>query len=191
MARKKGLIYHKKKDLTKVEKEVLNLITEDFLNPKQIAKQRDCSLQAVYKIIKRLKKKGVRLQEKKQSKDSFIDSEEYIIFTTLFFNKFCYFCDYHGKIVQLHHIKSKKEGGFDEKENLLPLCPNCHNLIHREKFILGYWEGYYYLTNDENRKILIPSIRQKGILRNFILCSETKMLKLPKIFNAFGNVVKG
>jgi len=58
MARKKGLIYHKKKGLTKVEKEVLNLITEKFLTIKQIAKQRDCSLNAVYKVIKRLKKKG-------------------------------------------------------------------------------------------------------------------------------------
>jgi DNA-binding CsgD family transcriptional regulator len=59
MVEKKGLKYHKGiVDLTKTEKEILRLITEEFLTIKQIAQRRCCSLQAVYKIIKKLKKKG-------------------------------------------------------------------------------------------------------------------------------------
>lgn len=44
--------------LTKAEKEVLELITEQFLTPKQVQIRRQCSRQAVYKIISSLKRKG-------------------------------------------------------------------------------------------------------------------------------------
>lgn len=56
--RKKGLKYHKKDSLTKTEKEILHLLIEEFLTIKQIASTRKTSIQAVYKIIKSLKKKG-------------------------------------------------------------------------------------------------------------------------------------
>ncbi len=67
---KKGLQNKKKVDkkglqtpkitskLTKAEKEVLDLITEEFLSIKQITQRRKCSRQAVYKIMKKLKNKG-------------------------------------------------------------------------------------------------------------------------------------
>jgi len=59
MVEKKRLkIPQEKFKLTKTEKEILHLLTDEFLTIKQIAKQRTCSLQAVYKIIKSLKKKG-------------------------------------------------------------------------------------------------------------------------------------
>lgn len=48
----------KNKALTNAEKEVLKLITEDFLTLKQIQIRRQCSRQAVYKILKKLKEKG-------------------------------------------------------------------------------------------------------------------------------------
>jgi DNA-binding CsgD family transcriptional regulator len=57
---KKGLIYHSGNlQLTKTEQEILHLITDEFLTLKQIAYRRQTSLQAVYKIIKKLKEKGV------------------------------------------------------------------------------------------------------------------------------------
>ncbi len=54
----KGLKYHKKVELTEVEKEVLHLITEEFYTIKKIAQRRKTTLQAVYKIRDRLKEKG-------------------------------------------------------------------------------------------------------------------------------------
>ncbi len=45
-------------DLTTAEREVLDLITKEFLTLEQIKIRRHCSKQAVYKIIKKLKKKG-------------------------------------------------------------------------------------------------------------------------------------
>lgn len=45
--------------LSPAEQDVLRLLTEEFLTPKQIINRRQCSKQAVYKIIKKLKQKGV------------------------------------------------------------------------------------------------------------------------------------
>ena len=59
MVEKKGLkIHHKNTKLTKTEKEILRLVTEEFLTIKQIKLRRHCSLQAIYKHLKNIKKKG-------------------------------------------------------------------------------------------------------------------------------------
>lgn len=34
--------------------------------------------------------------------------------------------------VQLHHIIPREEGGTDDIENAIPLCPNCHDEVHRK-----------------------------------------------------------
>jgi len=56
--KKKGLICHKKIGLTTAQKEILHLLTDEFLTIKQIAQRRNVSLQAIYKIVAKLKKKG-------------------------------------------------------------------------------------------------------------------------------------
>src|SRR3990167_10179093 len=59
MVESRGLIYHKGIDkLTIAQNEVLRLITDEFLTIKQIAQRRHCSIQAIYKIIAKIKKKG-------------------------------------------------------------------------------------------------------------------------------------
>jgi len=55
---KKGLLYQKGFALTEAESEVLTMLTDEFLTPNQIKIRRNCSKQAVYKIIKSLKQKG-------------------------------------------------------------------------------------------------------------------------------------
>ncbi len=32
--------------------------------------------------------------------------------------------------VSLHHIQGKEEGGTDDIDNAIPLCPNCHDEVH-------------------------------------------------------------
>lgn len=57
---KKGLQTPKRtKELTPTQKEILRLITEEFLDIKQITIRRGCSKQAVYKMVKKLREKGV------------------------------------------------------------------------------------------------------------------------------------
>jgi len=58
-SRKKGLICPKgSPKLTPAEKEVLCLLTDEFLTIKQISIRRKCTVQAVYKIVRKLKQKG-------------------------------------------------------------------------------------------------------------------------------------
>lgn len=45
--------------LTKAEKEILHLLTNEFLTPKKIALRRKTSLTLVYRYIRKLKKKGI------------------------------------------------------------------------------------------------------------------------------------
>jgi len=49
----------KQTPLSSAEEEVLHLLTQEFLTPKQVSIRRNCSQQAVSKIISRLKKKGI------------------------------------------------------------------------------------------------------------------------------------
>lgn len=55
---KDGLKFPNIKPITNIEKEVLHLLTEEFLTIKQIAQRRKTTIQAVYKIVKTIKKKG-------------------------------------------------------------------------------------------------------------------------------------
>lgn len=41
----------------------------------------------------------------------------------------CCLCDTLHK-VQLHHIVLPEEGGTDDIDNAIPLCPNCHDEVH-------------------------------------------------------------
>lgn len=72
MVEKRGLKYHMgNSELTYTEKEILHLIADEFLSIKQIQIRRQCSLQAIYKLIKSIKKKGfldssLSMVEKKQ-----------------------------------------------------------------------------------------------------------------------------
>lgn len=41
----------------------------------------------------------------------------------------CYFCGDHGTVLQEHHIVPKRHGGSDEPENLVKVCPTCHQKL--------------------------------------------------------------
>ena len=45
------------------------------------------------------------------------------------------YCEYCGdttkEILQLHHIKQVAEGGTNDIDNIIVLCPNCHSKAHR------------------------------------------------------------
>lgn len=44
-------------------------------------------------------------------------------------NNKCYFCT-ETEVLQEHHIVPKEYGGCDREENLVKVCPNCHNKLH-------------------------------------------------------------
>lgn len=45
---------------------------------------------------------------------------------------FCAACQFgFAPILHQHHIRPSSEGGCNDKDNLVYLCPNCHALIHQ------------------------------------------------------------
>jgi 5-methylcytosine-specific restriction endonuclease McrA len=42
----------------------------------------------------------------------------------------------HSKVLHVHHIQHRSNGGTDTKDNLITLCSNCHDALHRSKFEL-------------------------------------------------------
>ena len=44
----------------------------------------------------------------------------------------CALCEYSVKeVLNIHHIIERKNGGSNEENNLIVLCPNCHAEIHK------------------------------------------------------------
>ena len=60
------------------------------------------------------------------------------------------------KLIEVHHIKEKNEGGSNEDINLVPVCSNCHSKIHLGLITPIKWyntTGGWKLTwKDENGK---------------------------------------
>ena len=57
-------------------------------------------------------------------------------------------------VVDIHHIQEVREGGGNDPDNLLALCPTCHALIHREginRRAVRAWKGLLVSLNNVNR----------------------------------------
>jgi len=74
-------------------------------------------------------------------------------------NKECYFCGY-NKLVELHHIKPKSKQGTNYYQNILPLCPNCHSLIHKKNYEIIYMFGFYILKCKTYDYFIFPTEKQ-------------------------------
>jgi 5-methylcytosine-specific restriction endonuclease McrA len=47
----------------------------------------------------------------------------------------CVKCGY-NEVLERHHINPISKGGKNDKDNLVLLCPNCHTLLHKNKFTI-------------------------------------------------------
>lgn len=45
----------------------------------------------------------------------------------------CVLCGWDKSVCDIHHIIGIKNGGTDDMNNLIGICPNCHRVIHSEK----------------------------------------------------------
>jgi hypothetical protein len=51
-------------------------------------------------------------------------------------NHQCQYCKKTNIPLNVHHIKSRKDGGTDKPDNLITLCEECHQLYHKGKIAL-------------------------------------------------------
>lgn len=107
-------------DLTNYQRKVLRYIVDDKMRTKEIANIFGVTDRSIQRIIVKLRDKGyldgLNLPQQKRT-----------------FSRHCRICNY-KKAIHMHHILPKHLGGSNRKENLIPLCPNHHRLLH-EKLI--------------------------------------------------------
>lgn len=91
----------------------------------------------------------------------------------------CYFCGYRGRLHK-HHMVKRKDGGLDEENNLIKICPNCHTTIHGKGYKLRFDDGKIILINKELKKFIFP-------YREHI--NEIREIPKNSILNALNNDV--
>lgn len=75
-------------------------------------------------------------------------------------NKECTLCGWNESTCDIHHIIPKSQGGTNEHNNLIIVCPNCHRIIHTtNKYTIEYlkersienkfkdWKEFYHPSN--------------------------------------------
>ena len=75
-------------------------------------------------------------------------------------NTKCSICRWNEAVCDIHHIKSKKNKGTNDIDNLIIVCPNCHRIIHSKKkyseeylkeknisITLNNWKDFYHPSN--------------------------------------------
>jgi hypothetical protein len=60
----------------------------------------------------------------------------------------CQICGEENKKLNVHHIKEKRNGGTDHKDNLITLCVNCHRRKHKN---YDYLRACHRLTDRVGR----------------------------------------
>jgi hypothetical protein len=89
----------------------------------------------------------------------------------------CVFCS--SSLINIHHLKPKKEGGGNEITNIIPICPNHHSYIHN----FGINEQMKrkldnYFIKIKTIKELIP---KEGIIRGHAFMWKVRFNKIDKI----------
>ena len=79
-------------------------------------------------------------------------------------NQGCMICGWNNATCDIHHIIPKKQGGNNDNENLIVLCPNCHREVHCHKLeipkdkninlLFKNWTSYYFVDLDELEKLI-------------------------------------
>ncbi len=168
LIKKRGLICPSNNSkLTISEQEILNLITNEFLTINQIMIRRNCSKQAVYKIVKILKQKGALNQGLKQV-DYFQPTSQP--------NRL------HGQEIHIKIIsKSDKYRELLQKSNLIYL--EGHTIrLYKDSIELYAGSGLSFFGEDENR----ATSKSLEYWNKFITRLENEfrvILKKPRVQN--------
>lgn len=71
------------------------------------------------------------IQENSKNTDSMSETDRKILYQEA--NSHCIICfNSNIKVLEIHHIIFRKNGGSSKLENLCVLCRNCHAKAHRE-----------------------------------------------------------
>jgi len=87
--------------------------------------------------------------------------------------------------LDLHHIDEVSEGGGNEVANLIPLCPNCHALYHRQSIpreSIRIWKMMIVSMNSAYDKSSIDDLFfLKKLPRHNLVISGDGVLQFKKL----------
>ena len=86
--------------------------------------------------------------------------------------------------LEVHHIVFRSNGGSDEQDNLLTLCKNCHDKVHKGKLVLkgGKVKGSLRHATQMNsiRRQLLKRLANAKETFGFITKEHRQLMELPK-----------
>ena len=72
----------------------------------------------------------------------------------------------HNTHLEIHHPTWWSRGGKTNTDNLIGICPRCHQLVHRKLLIITpHGQGRFEFTNTDNRPLLV-AYRQRRDTHN-------------------------
>ena len=74
----------------------------------------------------------------------------------------CSLCGWSQSTVDLHHIKPRKNGGPDTMDNITPICPNCHRMVHNGLIESDILLSFTDLYGDDWKSMYLSSGRIQG-----------------------------
>jgi predicted HNH restriction endonuclease len=83
----------------------------------------------------------------------------------------CYFCGLvepekvkkgYRRIIEIHHIVERNQGGSNEGWNKVPCCSNCHSKIHLNIIKIDRWIDFGYICKLQWSDESGPHLGTKG-----------------------------
>ena len=95
----------------------------------------------------------------------------------------CFHCSAHLGLCQIHHIKPVSAGGKTVLKNLVPVCWDCHNLIHHHRWwIKLHPDGDHTLHPPEHTRYG-PAHNDHGLPPMYAAAADTTPDPPPSLFN--------
>lgn len=74
----------------------------------------------------------------------------------------CILCGW-NLITETHHIKHQIDGGTNEENNLVIVCPNHHRMLHNEKYREEIERKIFLISNNDKKEDNKGDIQRKDI----------------------------
>ena len=98
----------------------------------------------------------------------------------------CFHCSAHPGLCQIHHIKPVSAGGKTVLKNLVPVCWDCHNLIHHHRWWIKLHPDGDHTLHPPQHTRHGPAHNDHGLPPVYAAAADTTPDPPPSLFNPTG-----
>ena len=95
----------------------------------------------------------------------------------------CFHCSAHPGLCQIHHIKPVSAGGKTVLKNLVPVCWDCHNLIHHHRWWIKLHPDGDHTLHPPQHTRHGPAHNDHGLPPVYAAAADTTPDPPPSLFN--------